>query len=157
VTTTTAIASTQNYFGSLVTNSDTSGGSSFTDNLIGNYSCSINTISTTDPNASSRQHCLFGDLSELFAMHADSNALFDYLNLVMMGGSLSATNKANLATALNTAFPTTAIPVLAGSPPTAAQITTYNNALSTWQIRKRDRIKAALWLTVHTPEFQIQR
>jgi hypothetical protein len=103
---------------------------------------------------------LFGDLSELFAMHADSNALFDYLNLVLMGGSLNATNKANLVTALNTAYPTTTAPVLASTPPnppTATQITAYNNALSTWQQRKRDRVKAALWLTVHTPEFQIQR
>ena len=158
ITTTTAIASTQNYFGSLVANSDGSASNSFSNNLIANYNCSINTITNPDPSASSRQHCIFGDLSELFAMHANSDGLFDYLNLVMMGGSLNATNKAALVTALNTAFPTTVTPAIAGTPPyTNSQLNTYNNDLNNWQNRKRDRVKAALWLTVHTPEFQIQR
>ncbi len=158
ITTTTAIASTQNYFGSLVTNSDGSASNSFSNNLIANYNCSINTITSTDPSASSRQHCIFGDLSELFDMHANTGGLIDYLNLVMMGGSLNATNKAALVTALDTAFPTTAMPVIAGTPPyTNNQLNTYNNDLANWQVRKRDRVKAALWLAVHTPEFQIQR
>ena len=100
---------------------------------------------------------MFGDLSDLYSLYADANALFDYLNLVLLGGSLNTTNKASLVAALNTAYPSSAPPVLAGNPPTASQISTYNSAVSTWQGVKRDRIKGALWLAVHSPEFQIQR
>ena len=157
ITTTTAIASTQNYFGNLVTIFDSSNGNLFTANLIGYYNCNTSVLSSADPTAQSRQHCLFGDLSDLYALHADSDGLFDYLNLVLMGGSLGVANKATLVTALNSAYPTTARPVLAGSPPTATQINTYNSDVSNWQSRRRDRIRGALWLTVHLPEFQIQR
>lgn len=157
ITTTTAIASTQNYFGNLVTSADTSNGNLFTANLIGYYGCNTSVLTNTDPTAQSRQHCLFGDLSDLYALHADTDGLFDYLNLVLMGGSLSPANKATLVTALNTAYPTTPRPVLAGSPPTNTQINTYNSDVSNWQSRRRDRIRGALWLTVHLPEFQIQR
>ena len=114
-------------------------------------------LTNADPSGSSRQHCLLGDLSDLYALHADTDGLFDYLNLVLMGGSLSAANKSTLVTALNTAYPTTARPVLAGSPPTNTQINTYNSDVNNWQSRRRDRIRGALWLTVHLPEFQIQR
>ena len=159
VTTTTAIASTQNYFGNLVTTNDSGASNSFNTNLIGRYNCNIGVLSSTDPTAASRQHCLLGDMSELFSLHADSNAIFDYLNLVLLGGSLTMTNKAALISALDdaAAYPSIAAPVLVGNPPTASQITTYNNSLNTWQARKRDRIRGALWLTVHLPEFQIQR
>lgn len=161
ITTTTAIASTQNYFGNLVTNSYADNNLSFTNNLLGNYACNTNTLTSTDPNASSRQHCLFGDLSELFALHTDGAAMFDYLNLVMMGGSLNSSNKSALVTALDTAYPAiSTAPVLASTapnPPTAAQISTYNNAVTSWQRLKGNRVRAALWLAVHTPEFQIQR
>lgn len=162
ITTTTAIAATQNYFGNLVTRNDSAPSSSnaFTDQLIGNYNCNISTITNADPSGSSRQHCLFGNLEELFVLHADSSTMFDYINLVLLGGSLSTPNKTSLVTALDAAYPTTVAPVLVTTPPnsaTSGQISTYNNALSSWQQRKRDRVKAALWLAVHTPEFQIQR
>ena len=61
-------------------------------------------------------------------------------------GARLRTHKAALASALDTAYPVYTLP---GSP-TAGNITT-------WQDRKRDRVKSALWLAVHTPEFQIQR
>ncbi len=157
ITTTTAIASTQNYLGNIVAFSDSSNGNAFNTNLIGRYGCNTSVVSSTNPTTASREHCLFGDLSELYSLSADSNAIFDYLNLVLLGGSLNAANKASLVSALNTAYPATAAPVLLGSPPSAAQISTYNSAVTTWQGVKRDRVKGALWLAVHTPEFQIQR
>ncbi len=157
ITTTTAIASTQNYLGNIVAFSDSSNSNAFNTNLIGRYGCNTSLVSSTNPTTASREHCLFGDLSELYGLYADGNAIFDYLNLVLFGGSLNATNKANLVTALNTAYPASAAPVLLGSPPSASQISTYNSAVSTWQGVRRDRIKGALWLAVHTPEFQIQR
>jgi hypothetical protein len=86
--------------------------------------------------------------------------MFDYINMLLLGGSLSSTNKATLVTALNTAYPTTTAPVLVTTgtaSATASQLSTYNSALGTWEQRRRDRVKAALWLAVHTPEFQIQR
>ena len=157
ITTTTAIASTQNYLGNIVAYSDSSNGNAFNTNLIGRYGCNTSLVSSGNPTTASREHCLFGDLSDLYSLYADANALFDYLNLVLLGGSLNTTNKASLVTALNAAYPSTAPPVLAGNPPTASQISSYNSAVSTWQGVKRDRIKGALWLAVHSPEFQIQR
>lgn len=166
ITTTTAIAATQNYFGNLVASSDGGNNNAFNTNLIGRYGCDLNLISSTNPTTASRQHCLLGDLSELYALSAqyplpstDASAIFDYINLVLLGGSLSSTNRNALATALDhptLGFPVIAMPVLAANP-TANQISAYNSAVSTWQQRKRDRVKSALWLAVHLPEFQIQR
>ncbi len=82
-------------------------------------------------------------------MHMDSSAIFDYINLVLLGGSLSTANKAALVTALDTAYAPCATPATAGC--------TGGTNNANWQNRKRDRIKGALWLAVHTPEFQIQR
>ena len=156
ITTTTAIAATQNYFGNLVSNND--GNTAFTNNLVGYFGCNTNTVSSTNAQTSSRQHCLLGDLSDLYAVHADSAAMFDYLNLVLMAGTLSTTHRDALVLALNTAFaPTATPPVLAGNPPTSAKMSAYNSALNTWQQLRRNRVKAALWLAVRTPEFQIQR
>ncbi len=157
ITTTTAIAATQNYFGNLVAASDSGNNNAFNTNLIGRYGCDMNLIASANPTTASRQHCLLGDLSELFSLFTDASAIFDYINLVLFAGSLNTTNRDALAVALNTAFPVIATPVLAGNPPTATQISTYNSALTTWQQRKRDRVKGALWLAVHLPEFQIQR
>ena len=86
--------------------------------------------------------------------------MLDYLNLVLMGGSLNATNKANLVTALDAAFaaePQKTRPVLLGTIPTSAQIAAYNTQVTSWQDYKRKRVRGALWLAVHLPEFQIQR
>lgn len=165
ITTTTAIASTQNYFGNLVANYDTGPSNSnlFATNLIGSrYNCSTTTLSSTDPTAAVRGNCLLGDMSELYAIYDDAGGIFDYLNLLLMGGSLSATNKASVVTALDSAFPAANYPqktrpVLLGTVPTATQITTYNNQVNSWQSYKRDRVRGALWLAVHLPEFQIQR
>ena len=147
ITTTTAIAATQNYFGNIVARADTGSSNSFINNLIGGNNCSVGTVSATDPSASSRQHCLFGNLEELFALHTDSSTLFDYINLVLMGSSLSPANKVALVTALDTAY--AACPTAAGC--------TGATTNSQWQDRKRNRVKGALWLAVHSPEFQIQR
>ncbi len=158
ITTTTAIASTQNFLGSIVAYSDGNNGNAFNAALVGRYGCDLSRISSTDPNVNSRQHCLIGDLSDLYTVHADASALFDQLNLLLMGGSLSAANKASMVTALNSAFTVVPPPApLAGNPPSANQISAYNSALSSWQQYKRDRVKGALWLAVHSPEFQIQR
>ena len=157
LTTTTAIASTQNMFGSIVTYSDSGAGNSFNTNLVGRYNCNIGLSTNADPAGSSRQNCLLGDMSELFSLHADSNALFNYLNLVLLGGSLNATNKSALATALDAAYATTPTPMLLGNPPSNAQISTYNTNVGSWQTLKNNRVRGALWLAVHLPEFQIQR
>ena len=88
-------------------------------------------------------------MSELYALYDDAGGIFDYLNLVLMGGSLSAPNKASLVTALDTAFVGASQktrPVLLGTVPSAAQITTYNNQVNSWQSYKRDRLRGALWL-----------
>ena len=162
ITTTTAIASTQNYFGGLVTNTDyqSANNNAFNTNLIGYYNCNMVTLTSTDPTASTRGNCLLGDLSELYSLYDNAGGIFDFLNLVLMGGSLNATNKANLVAALDSAFVSASQktrPVLLGTLPTAAQITTYNNQVNSWQSYKRDRVRGALWLAVHLPEFQIQR
>ena len=162
ITTTTAIAATQNYFGNLVSSYDTGPSNSnlFTTNLIGRYNCDTTTLASADPTAAVRGNCLIGDMSELYALYDTAGGIFDYLNLVLMGGSLNGTNKASLVAALDTAFASASQktrPVLQGAIPTAAQITTYNNQVSSWQTYKRDRVRGALWLAVHLPEFQIQR
>ncbi len=142
ITTTTAIAATQNYFGGLVAN--TTSTLPYKQGGLG-YSTNCNT-------SSAPQDCIFSDLSELYTIQADSSLLFDYLNLVLMGGSMSATNKTLMASALDavTAFPVCTWP--AAQPPFPVC-----SSQTAWQDRKRDRVKAALWLTVHSPEFQIQR
>ena len=151
ITTTTTIAATQNYFGNIVSYgsafNNNGFNTSFVSNLVGNYGCSGTTVSSTDPSANSRQHCLFGNLEELYTVNADANMMFDYINLVLLGGSLSSANKANLVTALNTAY----------APCLTAAACTGATTNAQWQDRKRNRVKAALWLAVHTPEFQIQR
>ena len=132
----------------------------FTTNLIGRYNCDTTTLASADPTAAVRGNCLLGDMSELYALYDTAGGIFDYLNLVLMGGSLNGTNKASLVAALDTAFASASqktSPVLQGAIPTAAQITTYNNQVSSWQTYKRDRVRGALWLAVHLPEFQIQR
>lgn len=143
ITTTTAIASTQNFFGDLV---------STPYNFNSNYLYKQNgfgdmfsgTCSSTDP-----QDCLIPDLSLLYTLQGNSARLFEYLDLLLLGGTLgNGANKTALINALDdpTAYPPYTLP----ASPTAANITT-------WQNNRRDRVKAALWLVVHTPEFQVQR
>ncbi len=141
ITTTTAVAATQNYYGSIVGRVDSNPLVSQV-GVAGYGNC--NTSST--PASFKPEDCIISDLSDLYAVQDNSGAIFDYLNLVMLGGQLSPANKAQLVSALDTAYPVYTLPAT----PTAGNITT-------WQTRKRDRVKGALWLTVHTPEFQIQR
>ncbi len=136
ITTTTAVASTQNFFGSVITSSN--GSNLNKQNGQGDFSGTCDSTNTQD--------CIFSSLSDLYAIQASSSSLLDYINLVLLGGTLSPANKATLTTALDTAYPVYTLP----ASPTAGNITT-------WQDRKRDRVKGALWLAVHTPEFQIQR
>lgn len=138
ITTTTAIASTQNFFGSLVAN--TSSNNLTRQFGIGDFSGDCNETVFTD--------CVFSDLSDLYNLQTSSAAMFDYIDLVLLGGTLSPANKAALAAALDSAaaYPVFTLP----ANPTGSDLTT-------WQARKRNRVKAALWLAVHTPEFQIQR
>ncbi len=144
ITTTTAIAATQNYFGNVVAN--TASNRLYRQFGFDNWGdCNTSSNITAD--------CIFSDLSDLYAIHGNTSQLFDYINLVLMGGTLSAfhiddvNNPNSLVKALDTAFPNTL--TLSGTP-TARQI-------SDWQDRRRDRVKGALWLAVHTPDFQIQR
>jgi uncharacterized protein (DUF1800 family) len=129
ITTTTTIAGTQNTLGTLVTRRPP------TTSFYADYGyrapsegvCTLGTAPevTTD--------CIFLDLSDLQSMALDADMMLDYVNLVLMGGRLPASVKANFATAINTAYPV------------------LDDAT-----RKRNRISAALWLAVHSPEFQIQ-
>lgn len=140
ITTTTAIASTMNFFGSTVTRTD--GNLAVRQMGVADYgNCDTSTGVNFKP-----ADCIISDLSDLYAVQDNSGALFDQLNLVLMGGQLSAGNKTTLQSALDSAYPVYVLP----ANPTAANITT-------WQDRKRDRVKGAMWLAVHTPEFQIQR
>jgi len=142
ITTTTAVAATQNMFGRIAT--DSNGNVLYTQNGMGNfyYPGTCDSTNTKD--------CIFSNLSDLYAIQASSSALFDYINLVLLGGTLSPANKTTLARALDTAYPACATP-------TGSCAGTAQDPYEKWQGRKRDRVKSALWLAVHTPEFQIQR
>jgi uncharacterized protein (DUF1800 family) len=129
ITTTTSIAATQNTLGTLITRRPSSA-SAYADYGVrppSEGACTLGAAPevTTD--------CIFLDFTDLQPMALDANMLLDYANLVLMGGRLPASVKANYATAINTAYPVLDTPA-----------------------RKRERISAALWLAAHSPEFQIQ-
>jgi uncharacterized protein (DUF1800 family) len=129
ITTTTSIAGTQNFLGSLITRRPSSA-SAYADYGVRTPSegaCNLGTAPevTTD--------CILLDFTDLQPMALDADMLIDYTNLVLMGGRLPASVKANYAAAINTAYPA------------------LDDAT-----RKRNRVSAALWLAVHSPEFQIQ-
>jgi hypothetical protein len=73
------------------------------------------------------------NMSDLQAIALDSGSMIDYVNLVLMGGRLPESVKASYVQALNVAYPVLDDPV-----------------------RKRDRVRAAMWLAVQSQEFQIQ-
>lgn len=149
ITTTTSIAATQNRFGSMVTAStgrDTAGDA-------GNLYRQGGVVFVDDGNtgpvcngSTGAKDCLLSDYSDLYGLASNTIELFNYINLVLLGGTLSTSNRDQLVSALDSAFPITAFP----STPSADNI-------QAWQNRRRDRVKGALWLSVHTPEFQIQR
>ena len=138
ITTTTSIAATQNYFGNAVVRD--SPDTPYNDyGLVDvSYRGSCNRYGTprvyTD--------CMYLNYSDLYldGVWNDSTTLFEYINLVLMGGRLTVSAQDGYVTALNSQFS----PNVTGLSATAlAQ-------------RKRDRVKAAVWLAVHSPEFQIQ-
>jgi uncharacterized protein (DUF1800 family) len=149
ITTTTSIAATQNYFGRLVT--DTSSQRQYRQAPIWWVGDGCNYTSAPE-------NCLRADVLELFAIADNSTQLMQYLNLVLMAGTLSPANQAALAAALDAAYPVSAMPAPPASPdPGATAYNTWLSQITTWQDRRRDRVRGALWLAVHTPEFQIQR
>jgi uncharacterized protein (DUF1800 family) len=136
ITTTTSIAATQNFYGGIVTQ-----GSSNV--AVADYGRMYNSYpSTCNPTATPAVYtdCIFMNYVDLYPIAADTSALLDYLNLVLMGGKLAASVKANYIVALDTAYS----PNFTGLTGT------------TLDQRKRDRVKSALWLAVHSPEFQVQ-
>jgi uncharacterized protein (DUF1800 family) len=138
ITTTTSIAATANFLGNAMWNSDGSGNAY---RQAGYYS-----PSGCNPGGSQRDECLYSDLSSLYIVVDNAGSMLDQVNLIFMHGRLGATDKANYATAIDTAYPYTALQ----PNPTATQI-------SNWQGMRRNRVKMALWLAMHSPEFQIQR
>jgi uncharacterized protein (DUF1800 family) len=145
ITTTSSIATTQNFFGDMVSAGTYGAGSKLQQQSGILYGDDYNIGPDCDGDANAR-NCILSDLSELYALQGNTTQLFNYINLVLMGGTLSDADRDNLVTALNSAYPA---PTLVANP-TISQIDNYQN-------RRRDRVKGALWLAVHMPEFQIQR
>jgi uncharacterized protein (DUF1800 family) len=149
ITTTTSIAATQNNFGYVVTSSsgnDTAGNAG---NLYRQGGIVFVDDGRTGPDCNSStgaMDCLLSDYGDLYALVGNTSELFNYINLVLMGGTLPDAARNNLVTALDSAYPQTTLV----TNPSANQI-------RDWQNRRRDRVKGALWLAVHMPEFQIQR
>jgi uncharacterized protein (DUF1800 family) len=141
ITTTTSIAATANFLANAMWNSD-GNGNAF--RQAGYYSPSgCNPFASPTP---LRDECLYSDLSSLYVVADNAGSMLDQVNLIFMHGRLGATDKANYVTAIDTAYPYTALQ----TSPTSTQI-------STWQGMRRNRVKMALWLAMHSPEFQIQR
>jgi uncharacterized protein (DUF1800 family) len=149
ITTTTSIAATQNNFGNVVTGStgnDTAGNAG---NLYRQGGVVYIDDGRTGPDCNSStgaKDCLLSDYGDLYALVGNTTELFNYINLVLMGGSLPDAARTSLVTALEAAYPQATL----ATNPTATQI-------RDWQNRRRDRVKGALWLAVHMPEFQIQQ
>jgi endo-chitodextinase len=141
ITTTTSIAATANFFGSLVSNSDYA-----SDDLFSQSGLAFNGDCDPGANPPRRTDCIYSNYSDLYTLSDNMGTLFDYLSVVLMQGMLDPASKTDYVNTINTLYPYLAAP--AGT--------------ADWQIdefhyRRRDRVKAALWLAVHTPEFQIQQ
>jgi endo-chitodextinase len=141
ITTTTSIAATANFFGGLVSNSDYA-----SDDLFGQSGLAAN--GDCDPGASPplRTDCIYSNYSDLYTLSDNMGTLFDYLSIVLMQGTLDPASKTDYVNTINTLFPYLAAPA-------GTEIYQINE----FHYRRRDRVKAALWLAVHTPEFQIQQ
>jgi uncharacterized protein (DUF1800 family) len=132
ITTTTSIAATQNFMGTEVLRRPPTA-STYVNHGVrypSGGSCQL------DPAVAGGvvvTDCIFMNMSDLQAIALDSGAMIDYLNLVLMGGRLPESVKASYVQALNAAYPVLDDPV-----------------------RKRDRVRAAMWLAVQSLEFQIQ-
>ena len=140
ITTTTSIAATANFLGGIVTRNESD--SNFTQSGSASFSGTCN----TDVSPPVRTDCLAWNLSDMYSLVDNTAGMIDYLNVVYAQGNLSATAISKFVAALDTAHPLTPLPANA----TASQIVT-------WQGRKRDRVKAAMWLVSQSPDFQIQR
>jgi uncharacterized protein (DUF1800 family) len=142
ITTTTSIAATANFYGGLVANSDYG-----RDQLFGQSGFAYNG-GDCDPNATPpvRSDCVYSNYSDLYMLSDNLSSLFDYLNLILMQGTLDPASKTDYVNTINTVFPYIA-------PPTSTDASQINE----FQFRRRDRVKAAMWLAVHAPEFQIQQ
>jgi hypothetical protein len=145
ITTTSSIATTQNFFGNMVSAS-TYGASTKLQKQSGILFRDDYNIGPDCDGDTNARNCILSDLSELYALQGDATQLFNYINLVLLGGTLNDTERGKLVTALNAAY---SVPTLVANP-SSSQIDDYQN-------RRRDRVKGALWLAVHMPEFQIQR
>ncbi|TAF99646.1 MAG: DUF1800 family protein [Betaproteobacteria bacterium] len=142
ITTTTAIASTQNYFARIVTGNSSNNVYRQGGRISVGEGCNDST---------GILNCILSNFADLYALQADSAKLFEYLNLVLLGGTMSQQNLSVLATALDNPAPGMGFPLTTlAANPTSTQV-------RDWQDRKRNRVKVALWLVVHSPEFQIQR
>jgi uncharacterized protein (DUF1800 family) len=143
ITTTTSIAATANTFGGMVWGSD--GDEAYAKAGI-TYAVDCNTYHEPPNYFAKRDTCIYSDLSPLYALWLDAGAMFDYLNVILLQGQLPSSVRANYVTALNSAFPPNPLPA---SP--------EGWELEQWQRTQRERVKGAMWLLVHSPEFQIQR
>jgi hypothetical protein len=139
ITTTTSIAATANTFGSMVWDSDS-------DRALQSaglfYANECNTYDTPPR----RENCVYADLSPLYAIWTDAGALIDYLNVILLQGTLPSSVRTDYINALNTAYPATPLPA-----------NPQDYELNDWRFRKQARVKGAMWLLVHSPEFQVQR
>ncbi|TAG46215.1 MAG: DUF1800 family protein [Betaproteobacteria bacterium] len=133
ITTTTAIASTQNYFGGLVTRKPYGSANTYAD--YGMFGSDY--VGTCQPENQRYNDCVFMDYGDLNSKWQSADDLFDYINLVLLGGKLPASVKATYVAALDQTYPPNP------SPGELAE-------------RRRDRVRVALWFAVHAPEFQVQ-
>ncbi len=139
ITTTTSIASAQNQYGNMVT------GRAWNNKLYRQSGFMYLGDGCND--GANAAICLLSNYEDLYSLQGDATQLFNYINLVLLGGTLSDAVRNNLVTTLDTAYP---VPVVPAANASTGTIDTYQN-------RRSDRVKGALWLAVHMPEFQIQR
>jgi uncharacterized protein (DUF1800 family) len=147
ITTTTSIAGTANFLGTMVAATGPRDGLRQHGYLRASGNC--NPFSTPTV----REDCIVIDYSDLYAILDDAPLMFDYLNVVLMGGSLPQAARDQFAAAIDAAYPnTTGACVLPASPTIATQ-----TQLDNFDDCRRSRVKGAVWLAMHAPEFQIQQ
>ncbi|MGL5003580.1 MAG: DUF1800 domain-containing protein [Casimicrobium sp.] len=144
ITTTTSIAGTANTLGSLVTRTAPrdSGFRQHAYASVGNCNPFASPAVGVD--------CIRTDYSDLYALVDDAQLMIDYLNVVLMGGTLPDAARGAYAAAVDSAYPyTTGACVLPAAP--------NDNQINSFDDCRGNRVKSALWLTMHSPEFQIQQ
>jgi uncharacterized protein (DUF1800 family) len=136
ITTTTAIAQTQNYLGKLVSQSTYA----LPYGDFGYFTVFSAPRCALFANPPVYDDCLFMDYSELVAKVGNTSDMLDYVNLVLLGGKLPASVKATYLSAVEERLSANY------SGLTAEQI----------RVRKIERVRVVIWLAVHSPEFQVQ-